>query len=71
MKDNHENFEFKDSELLLNPKYPYIGASPDGIGNCSCSGEVCVEIKCPFCKRDAKLEISLDKKTVLKSKMAN
>jgi len=52
MKENHGHFEFKDNGLVLHPKYPYLGASPDGIGNCSCYGEVCVEIKCPFCKRD-------------------
>jgi len=56
---------FKDSGLVLHPKYPYLGASPDVIGNCSCCGEVCVVIKCPFCKRDAKLETSLDKKDCL------
>ena len=39
--------------LVVNPKYPFLGASPDGILSCTCcSDTVLVEIKCPYKYRD-------------------
>lgn len=35
--------------LHLNPKYPFLGASPDGLVCCDCCGTGVLEIKCPFC----------------------
>ncbi|XP_014676996.1 PREDICTED: uncharacterized protein LOC106816868 isoform X2 [Priapulus caudatus] len=32
--------------------HPFLGASPDGIVNCSCCGEGLIEIKCPYIYRD-------------------
>ncbi|XP_069139431.1 uncharacterized protein [Argopecten irradians] len=60
MKDEHENFSVRESGFVISEKYPFIGASPDGIASCDCCGEVCVEIKCPYCKRDASIKDSLD-----------
>ncbi|CAG2192646.1 unnamed protein product [Mytilus edulis] len=67
-KDNHEIFEMKDSGLVLNSsffKFPYLGASPDGIANCDYCGDICIEIKCPYRKRDVKLDAALDKRDCL------
>ena len=61
MKATHQNFEIVETGLLLNPSYPYLGASPDGVAMCDCCGEVCVEIKCPYCKRNDSLSDSMDK----------
>ena len=36
----------------MNPKWSYIGASPNGIVGCSCCRERCVEIKCPYSDKD-------------------
>ena len=55
MKEHHENFEIRDCGLVLHPKYPYLGATPDAIASCSCCGEICVEVKCPYCAKDSKL----------------
>jgi len=60
MKSNHENFVVKENGLILNTNYPFLGASPDGLISCDCCGELCIEMKCPFCKKDAKLDDSLD-----------
>ena len=49
---NHEMFEIMDSGLVINPQYPYLGASPDGIVSCSCCGKGVVELKCPYTHRD-------------------
>ena len=37
-----------------------MGASPDGKASCDCCGEVLIEIKCPFCKRDSMIDNSID-----------
>ena len=31
---------------------PYLGASPDGLVECSCCGKGVLEVKCPFCHKD-------------------
>jgi len=33
---------------MINKKFPFLGASPDGIVNCSCHGKHLVEVKCPY-----------------------
>ncbi|CAG2243755.1 unnamed protein product [Mytilus edulis] len=71
MKDNHGNFEMKDIGLVLNSKFPYLGASPDEIANCDCCGEICIEIKCPYRKRDVKLDAALDKRDCLEMRDAD
>jgi len=56
-----------ESGLFLNPKWPYLGASPDGIVTCRCCTQGVVEIKCPFCHRnDAVAELSHDVQFCLK-----
>ena len=49
----HIQFELKDCGLFLNPQYPALGASPDGIVTCLCCGEGCLEVKCPFTLKEA------------------
>ena len=34
MKDQHGDFSMSNSGLVLNPEWPHLGASPDGIVNC-------------------------------------
>ena len=47
----HEDFELSKSRLFLNTDWPFIGASPDGLINCSCCEKGAVEIKCSYCHR--------------------
>ncbi|XP_065916067.1 uncharacterized protein [Dysidea avara] len=51
-KPLHTNFEYRDSGLVIHRDHPYIGASPDGIVQCSCCGYGVLEIKCPYCIRE-------------------
>lgn len=44
---NHTNLCVKDSGLMLNTIYPWMGASPDGIVTCDCHSPGCLEVKCP------------------------
>jgi len=48
MKAEHSNFTLKNTGLHINHKFPYIGASPDGITSCDCHGKGLLEIKCPY-----------------------
>ena len=41
----HQNFSMKTSGLIINPCWPHMGASPDGIDECSCCGVRYLEIK--------------------------
>ena len=45
---DHDDFEFSESGLIINPKWPVIGASPDGVVSCTCCGKGVLEIKCPY-----------------------
>jgi len=41
-----ESFVCNTSGLMLNKKFPHLGASPDGLVECACCGKGCLEIKC-------------------------
>lgn len=59
MRCNHENFFWQDSGFVINPDYPYMGATPDGVAKCQCCGDILVEIKCPYCARNSTLSDSV------------
>lgn len=44
--ENHENFEYIESGLIINSSYPYFATSSDGIVSCNCHGKGCIEVKC-------------------------
>ena len=53
MKENqHLHFHMVDCGFFISTDYPFIGASPDSLISCDCCGEGCVEVKCPYCKRN-------------------
>ena len=49
---NHISLKYSATGLHLNPSFPHLGASPDGLINCECYGTGIIEIKCPFKHRD-------------------
>ncbi|XP_077862804.1 uncharacterized protein LOC144344897, partial [Saccoglossus kowalevskii] len=83
MSMSHEKFQVKDSGLVIDPEFPHVGASPDGIICCDCCGSGVLEIKCPYCvkdkdatehaclKEDKQGIYSLDKKTSVLLPSAN
>lgn len=56
ISSSHQNFVLKSSGLVLNPDWPHLGASPDGIVECNCCGRGVIEIKCPYCNNDEDVE---------------
>ena len=51
-KSDHTNLQVTESGLFINPLWPFIGASPDGIVNCDCCPKGVLEIKCPYCHQN-------------------
>ena len=49
----HESFSVKDNGFVINSEWPFIGASPDGIINCSCHEKGVLEIKSLFCHQES------------------
>ena len=49
MKLKHENFKVVKCGTIINKEYPYLHATPDFLCSCSCCGEGCGEVKCPYC----------------------
>ena len=48
----HDNFEIKDTGFVINPEFPHLGASPDGVVSCDCCGKFCLAHQVPvFQKR--------------------
>ena len=42
----HNDFQLNETGLVLSTGYPYLGASPDAVVNCSCCGKGAAEFKC-------------------------
>lgn len=50
--ESHEDIVVHSCGLVINPAYPYLGATPDGIVLCKCCGKGLLEIKCSFKYKD-------------------
>ena len=44
---HHIDLKIELSGFCINPEFPQVGASPDGLLHCICCGKGCLEIKCP------------------------
>ena len=62
---SQENLTIRYSGLIINLNYPYIGASPDTIVECTCCRIRCLEIKCPYSHRGDSIPQMLGKKLYL------
>lgn len=59
--EGHKDLRVRETGLWVCQEHVYIGASPDGLVQCSCCGDGLVEIKCPLsiaqdCPQDVPLE---------------
>ena len=55
----HTNLQVAECGLFINPQWPFVGASPDGIITCDCCPKGVLEIKCPFCHRDESIAAAI------------
>lgn len=65
MSSSHAGFECSLAGLVINPLYPYLGASPDVFSHCNCCGDGITEIKCPFSVKDGKPEDLKGEKNII------
>lgn len=66
-QSKHVNFQTHKSGFNICEEVQFIGSSPDGFVSCDCHGKGCIEIKCPYCLRDASVEEILSAKTCLET----
>ena len=52
MNEIHQEFKVNDCGLHISLDNPFTGAPPDGLVSCSCCGDGCLEIKCPYCHKE-------------------
>ncbi|XP_077550683.1 uncharacterized protein LOC144163887 [Haemaphysalis longicornis] len=52
LQGHHNNARIEPCGLMINPKYPLLGCSPDGVFRCDCHEPVLVEIKCLYSLRE-------------------
>ena len=55
-KSKHRDFHVREGGLFIKPINPILGASPDGLVNCSCHDPGILEIKCPWSARDLSIK---------------
>ena len=55
-KSKHKDFTVREGGLFIIPINPILGASPDGLVNCSCHDPGILEIKCPWSARDLSIK---------------
>ena len=57
LQKEHVHLQVEKCGLTVNPDFPYMGSSPDGLVSCSCCGQKsgCLEIKCPFKHRQSSI----------------
>ena len=48
LRNSHDNTVVKECVFVINPGWPHLGASPDGIVHCLCCGKGVLEIKCSY-----------------------
>lgn len=66
IKDDHLDLCVRESGLVINPEWPHIGATPDGIVHCTCCGKGLLEVKRPYCHcKDTVRTVSADPKSCL------
>ena len=51
-RTKHNDLCLTESGLVISLQWPFVGASPDGVVDCTCCGKGVLEIKCPYCHRE-------------------
>ena len=48
LSSSHESVSVSEAGFVINPLFPFMGASPDGFTQCDCCGKGVLEVKCPY-----------------------
>ncbi|PFX11550.1 Inhibitor of growth protein 5 [Stylophora pistillata] len=59
----HKDFQVKYCGMLVDKEHPWLHATPDFMASCSCCGDGCGEVKCPYGIENGDFETYISKKT--------
>ena len=59
-RNSHDNIVVEECGFVINPCWPHLGASPDGIVHCLCCGQGVIEIKCSYCHNNEEIDAVVD-----------
>ena len=62
MSQTHRDFIVKHCVMIIDKHHPWIHATPDVMTSCSCRGEGCCEVKCPYSIQNCNFEAYVRKK---------
>ena len=63
MSQTHKDFQVKFCGIILDKEHPWLHATPDFMASCSCCGDGCGEVKCPYSIKDGDFQTYISKKT--------
>ena len=61
-KRNHDRLLIKNSGLIINTLWPFLGASPDGVRICECCQKKLIEVKSMYAKRNLPPQVAAEEK---------
>ncbi|CAH3151454.1 unnamed protein product, partial [Porites lobata] len=63
MSQTHKDFQVKFCGIILDKEHPWLHATPDFMASCSCCGDGCGEVKCPYSIKNGDFQTYISKKT--------
>lgn len=71
MSQTHRNFKVEHCGMIIDKHHPWIHATPDVMTSCSCCGDGCCEVKCPYSIENCNFEAYAEKKDSCLEKVNN
>ena len=62
MLETHRDLKVEQCGMIVDKQHPWINATPDFLVSCSCCGNGCGEVKCPYNIENCDLESYVEKK---------
>ena len=63
MSQTHKDFQVKYCGMIVDKEHPWLHATPDFMASCSCCGDGCGEVKCPYGIKNGDFENYISKTT--------
>ena len=62
MSKTHRDFKVEHCGMIIAKHHPWLHATPDVLTSCSCYGDGCCEVKCPYSVDNCNFEAYVEKK---------
>lgn len=63
MSWTHKDFQVKYCGMIVDKEHPWLHATPDFMASCSCCGDGCREVKCPYSIKNGDFQAYISKKS--------